>query len=79
MPQLRDANSFEVEKTWQQLFKISKSTADKMEAFANSTNMPECDKASIEEMEKKLIEEIKKEGDIANRYNRQFLSGELWE
>ena len=79
MPQLHDANSFEVNKTWQQLFQISKSTADKMKAFANSTNMPECDKASIEEMEKKMIEEIKKEGDIVIRYNLQFLSGELWE
>ncbi|MBR4197544.1 MAG: serine/threonine protein kinase [Bacteroidales bacterium] len=79
MPQLRDANSFEVNKTWQQLFKISKSTADKMEAFANSTNMPKCDKASIEEMEKKLLEEIKKEGYIVIRYDLQFQSGELWE
>ena len=77
MPQLRDANSFEVSKTLQQLFQISNSTADKMVAFANSTNMP-CDNASIEEMEKKLLEVIKKEGDIVIRYNRQFLSGELW-
>ena len=79
MSQLRDDGSFaQRNKMWQQLFQISQSNTEKMNAFARSLNLPKCDKVGLDEMKKMLIE-VKKDADQTIHYNGLFLNGELWE